>query len=52
MLDKPEFDCKLIGDAYDCGCADDEETDGEGKEVTTRNSVASEPANGGDDQTA
>ncbi|OCK80425.1 hypothetical protein K432DRAFT_297698 [Lepidopterella palustris CBS 459.81] len=24
-LHKPEFDCSKIGDAYDCGCADDEE---------------------------
>jgi FAD-linked sulfhydryl oxidase len=22
-LKKPEFDCKDIGDAYDCGCADE-----------------------------
>jgi hypothetical protein len=24
-LGKPDFDCKDIGDAYDCGCAEDEE---------------------------
>ncbi|KAF1836588.1 FAD dependent sulfhydryl oxidase Erv2 [Decorospora gaudefroyi] len=23
-LKKPEFNCELIGDAYDCGCADEE----------------------------
>jgi len=23
-LHKPEFDCANIGDAYDCGCAEDE----------------------------
>jgi FAD-linked sulfhydryl oxidase len=23
-LNKAEFDCKDIGDAYDCGCGDDE----------------------------
>lgn len=28
MLDKPEFDCTKLGEFYDCGCADDEETDG------------------------
>lgn len=22
-LGKPDFDCKDIGDAYDCGCAED-----------------------------
>jgi hypothetical protein len=27
-LGKPEFDCANIGDAYDCGCGDD---DGEDK---------------------
>lgn len=23
-LGKPEFNCEEIGDAYDCGCADEE----------------------------
>jgi FAD-linked sulfhydryl oxidase len=26
-LKKPEFNCENIGDAYDCGCADDEKMD-------------------------
>lgn len=30
-LKKPEFNCENIGDAYDCGCADDEAGDKEGK---------------------
>ncbi|KAI9924057.1 hypothetical protein MW887_007296 [Aspergillus wentii] len=31
MLEKPQFDCTKIGDFYDCGCGDDEESDtGEG----------------------
>ncbi|KAF9883988.1 hypothetical protein FE257_002429 [Aspergillus nanangensis] len=36
MLEKPEFDCNKIGDFYDCGCADDETTDGENEQLQAR----------------
>lgn len=29
MLEKPEFDCNNLGKFYDCGCAEDEEEEGE-----------------------
>ncbi|PYH72025.1 flavin-linked sulfhydryl oxidase ERV2 [Aspergillus vadensis CBS 113365] len=29
MLEKPIFDCNNIGDFYDCGCAEDEEGEGD-----------------------
>jgi hypothetical protein len=28
-LEKPQFDCKNIGDFYDCGCGDDKKKAGE-----------------------
>ncbi|PGH34119.1 hypothetical protein GX50_03082 [[Emmonsia] crescens] len=31
MLHKDIFDCSKIGDFYDCGCAHDDEDDGDGK---------------------
>lgn len=31
-LKKPEFDCKNIGDAYDCGCGDTEEGESKAKD--------------------
>ncbi|KAF2810179.1 FAD-linked sulfhydryl oxidase-like protein ERV2 [Mytilinidion resinicola] len=34
-LHKPEYDCEQIGDAYDCGCADDEKQDSAEKPVSS-----------------
>jgi FAD-linked sulfhydryl oxidase len=32
-LKKPEFDCKDIGEAYDCGCTDEEKPEISGKDT-------------------
>jgi len=42
-LDKEIFDCANIGDFYDCGCAEDEDTSATSKEAATKEASSEKP---------